>query len=199
MSSEGCGAGSGSARRGCSFSRKGERGDAARRRSRGRPGHRCPWEAARKGRGSDAARSQAGLRGWCCRRRCPWDASCWVSVGQRCPWETAASLLQAGLSSPGSSATPDLGGQEMSPWQPTPSWELALARGGREEGKEEEDGHEEPGGGRAPWSLSCLPPSPRSACQTRTALTMGSRTPSTACLWSSSSSSSSSSWGWWVS
>lgn len=97
----------GTAPSGCSSPRKGERGDAARRRAWGRPGDRCPWEATCKGRGSAAARRRVGLRGCCC--RCPWDASCRTRAGRRCPWETVLSRPQPARSSMDLAAHPEPG------------------------------------------------------------------------------------------
>lgn len=47
----------------------------------------------------------------------------------------------------GKPPTLDLEGQEMNPWQPTPSWGLVLDQGGQEEEEDKEDGHGETGGG----------------------------------------------------
>lgn len=61
-----------------------------------------------------------------------------VSLGDRAEPPPACLLLRR------APAKMDLAGQEMSPWQPTLSWELAQ---GRWEEEEEEDGHGEPGRG----------------------------------------------------
>lgn len=152
---------------------KGEQGDAALRRAPGRPGTGALGEPPAR----DGAAPQPGAGEPC------GDAAATAALGM---------ALGGGVRGSGVLGRPPgaTSGRCCHPCGPAPrrtleGWELPLSR--QEEGQD----------GQSAGALTCPLPSPRSACQTITTPAMGSQTPSTALLWSSSSSWCSSSWGWW--